>query len=296
MNVLVAGGSGFVGRHVVSALSTAGHAVRVMTRAPTDGRDDGAVDVFGDVDDASSLARPLGDVDVAYYLVHSLERADFVERDAKGAAAFAEQAAASGVSRVVYLGGLGDDGDELSAHLRSRREVEEILADAVPTVALRAGIVIGQGSVSWEILCQLVERLPLMVTPRWVRTLTQPIAIADAIAALVAAAGDNVSAGHYDIGVPDSLSYGDMLHTVATQFGRRLFIIPVPVLSPRLSSWWLRLVTDVDLQTARTLVDSMTTNAVVTDQGFVELTGRNPMPFADAVGRALVERRGRSTS
>ena len=296
VNVLVAGGSGFVGRHVVSALSTAGHAVRVMTRSPSDGRDDGAEDVFGDVDDESTLVRALDGVDVAYYLVHSLERADFVERDAKGAEAFARQAAASGVGRVVYLGGLGDDGDDLSAHLRSRREVEKILADAVPTVALRAGIVIGQGSVSWEILCQLVERLPIMVTPRWVRTLTQPIAIADAVAALVAAAGDNVSPGHYDIGVPDSLSYGDMLHTVATQVGRRLLIIPVPVLSPRLSSWWLRLITDVDLQTARTLVDSMTTNAVVNHQGFSELTGRSPMPFADAVGRALVERRSRSTS
>ncbi|MDQ3544239.1 MAG: NAD(P)H-binding protein, partial [Actinomycetota bacterium] len=117
MNVLVAGGSGFVGRHVVSALSTAGHAVRVMTRSPSDGRDDGAEDVFGDVDDESTLVRALDGVDVAYYLVHSLERADFVERDAKGAEAFARQAAASGVGRVVYLGGLGDDDDELSAHL-----------------------------------------------------------------------------------------------------------------------------------------------------------------------------------
>lgn len=291
MTVLVAGGSGFVGRRVVDELVASGSAVRVMTRSPSEDREDGVREVFGDVSDPSSLIAPLAGVEVAYFLVHSLDRADFAERDAAGARAFAWQAAASNVRRVVYLGGLGDDDDDLSDHLRSRREVEETLGDLVETVALRAGIVVGQGSVSWEILCQLVERLPVMVTPKWVNTRTQPIALADAVGSLVAAGSASVPAGRYEIGAPESSTYGDMLRTVARQMGRRLLIVPVPVLSPRLSSWWLRLITNVDLQTARTLVDSMTNDVVVTDRRFDEITGRAPQHFGDAVAVALAERK-----
>lgn len=290
MTVLVAGGSGFVGRGVVDELVGSGLAVRVMTRSPSNERGDGVEEVFGDVSEPPSLSMPFAGVDVAYYLVHSLDRADFVERDAAGARAFARQAAASKVRRIVYLGGLGDDRDDLSEHLRSRRDVEQILSDEVETVVLRAGIVVGQGSVSWEILCQLVERLPVMVTPKWVNTRTQPIALADAVGALVDAADIDVPVGRYEIGAPESCSYGDMLRTVAGQMHRRLLIVPVPVLSPRLSSWWLRLVTDVDLRTARTLVDSMTNDVVVTDRRFDEITGRTPQHFDDAVAVALAER------
>jgi len=292
-SVLVAGGSGFVGRRVVDELAEGSAAVRVMTRSPAGERDDGVAEVYGDVSEPESLAPALDGVDVAYYLVHSLDRSDFAEHDAAGARAFARQAAASGVGRVVYLGGLGDDADDLSEHLRSRREVEQIFLGEIETVALRAGIVVGQGSVSWEILCQLVERLPVMITPRWVNTRTQPIALSDAVGALVDAANPSVPAGSYEIGTPESCSYGDMLREVARQLERRLLIVPVPVLSPRLSSWWLRLITDVDLQTARTLVDSMTNDVVVSDRRFDELTGRRPIPFADAVVVALAERRRR---
>ena len=160
-NVLVAGGSGFVGRHLTARLLSEGHRVSVMTRAPSD-RDDGAVEVHGDVTKEETLGQALDGVEIAYYLVHSLDRGDFEEADRDGAVNFANAAKTGGVRRVVYLGALGTAGDELSPHLRSRREVEDILTEHVETVALRAAIVIGQGSASWEILCQLVERLPVM--------------------------------------------------------------------------------------------------------------------------------------
>ena len=187
--------------------------------------------------DVGSLRSALDGQDLAYYLVHSLAHADFAERDRVGARAFGGAAAAAGVSQIVYLGGLGEDDDALSPHLRSRREVERILSDTVPTTALRAGIVIGDGSISWEILRQLVERLPAMVTPRWVQTRTQPIALADAVRFLVGVAGLDAAIGEtYEIGGPHALSYRDMLVTVAAMTGRRRVIVPVPVLTPRLSS------------------------------------------------------------
>jgi uncharacterized protein YbjT (DUF2867 family) len=191
----------------------------------------------------------------------------------------------------VYLGGLGEDDDALSPHLRSRREVELILFDTVPTTALRAGIVIGDGSISWEILRQLVERLPAMLTPRWVQTRTQPIALADAVRYLVGVAGLDAAIGEiYEIGGPHALNYRDMLMTVAQMTGRRRVIVPVPVLTPRLSSEWLRLVTDVDLTTAAALVDSMTNEVVVRDHRIEQLVDHQPMDFADAAAAALAAR------
>ncbi|CAN5687048.1 NAD(P)H-binding protein [soil metagenome] len=293
MHVLVAGGTGFVGGRVAEALHGAGHQVDVMTRSPSGNRDDGITEVRGDIGDESSLDDPLRGVDMAYYFVHSLDRADFAEFDAAGARAFGAAAARAGVDRIVYLGGLGADDDDLSEHLRSRRDVEHILAEHVPTVALRAGIVVGQGSISWELLCQLVEHLPVMITPKWVRTTTQPIAIDDMVAALVAAAGPDVPPGAYDVGAPEALTYADMLRVVARHMDRRLLIVPVPLLSPGLSSLWLRLVTDVDLQTARSLVDSMTNDVVVTDRRLEVLTGLQPASFDYAVTSALAERNQR---
>ena len=164
MRTLVTGATGFVGRHLARRLDATGHDVLAMTRAP-DRYDGAGTAVAGDIGDEDGLRRALDGVDVAYYLVHSLAEPDFVERDRDGARHFGSAAAAAGVRQVVYLGGLGDDGDDLSPHLRSRREVERILLDRAPTTALRAGIVIGDGGISWEILRQLVERLPAMVTP-----------------------------------------------------------------------------------------------------------------------------------
>jgi uncharacterized protein YbjT (DUF2867 family) len=292
MNVLVAGGSGFVGRHLVPELRRRGHDISVMTRHPERQAPDAGA-VFGDVDDPSSLAQPFDGIDTAFFLVHSLDRADFAVRDAAGAHAFVEQAAASGVRRIVYLGGLGNDDDTLSPHLRSRREVEEILSAGAPTVALRAGIVVGDGSVSWEILCQLIERLPVMITPRWVNTRTQPIALADVVAYLAAAMDECVVPDHYEVGAPEAMSYRDMLRVAAKEMGRRLYILPVPVLSPRLSSHWLQLITDVDVRTARSLVDSMTNEVVVTERRLERLSHHAPMPFTMAAREALGDRRRR---
>ncbi len=185
MKVLVAGSSGFVGRRLCPALEEAGHAVRAMTRRPESYRGAGEA-VHGDVHDAASLSAALAGCDAAYYLVHSLDNADFEQRDAAAARAFARAAAETGLHRIVYLGGLGDDTDDLSAHLRSRREVEELLGSGgVPVTTLRAGIIVGHGGISWEMTRQLVEHLPIMVTPQWVQTRTQPIAVADVVRYLV---------------------------------------------------------------------------------------------------------------
>ncbi|MEP7201665.1 MAG: NAD(P)H-binding protein [Ilumatobacteraceae bacterium] len=296
MRVLVAGGSGFVGSHLVTRLAGEGHEVVVMTRRPESLPSDassGVRQVFGDVSEPASLRAALDGMDAAYYLVHALDREDFEERDRDGARAFARAAVAGGVTRIVYLGGLGQDGDTLSAHLRSRRDVEKILLAEGPTTALRAGIVVGDGSVSWEILCQLVERLPIMITPRWVQTETQPVALHDVVTYLAAVLDLNVTGEHFDVGAPESMSYREMLEVAAHEMGRRLHIFPVPLLTPALSSHWLRLITDVDLRTARSLVDSMTNEVVVTERRLEALSGHHPMRFVDAARIAIGDRRAR---
>ena len=176
MKLLVAGSSGFVGRRLCPALVAAGHTVHAMTRHPETYSGAGQP-VYGDVREQESLLAALAGCDVAFYLVHSLGDIDFAARDDAAARAFAHAAAEAGVQRIVYLGGLGEDADDLSAHLRSRRQVEDLLgADGVPVTTLRAGIIVGCGGISWEMTRQLVEHLPAMITPRWVRTRTQPIA------------------------------------------------------------------------------------------------------------------------
>ena len=309
MKLLIAGGTGFVGRHLSAELLFRDHDVTVMSRRPdatlpqglasdpTEHRGLAARRIVGDVSDPTSLAAALDGIDAAYYLVHSLDRPDFVERDRAGADAFGRAAAAAGVGRVIYLGALGDDGDRLSPHLRSRRDVEQHLADHVPTTTLRAGIVIGDGGTSWEILCQLVERLPIMLTPKWVQTHAQPIALADVVSLLAKALEIDIDGSdHFDIGTPESLTYKQMLRLIADELRRSLFIVPVPVLSPALSSHWLRLITDVDLHTARSLVDSMINEVVVTERRLEELTGHRPMTFRTAARQALLGRRRRKAS
>ena len=246
----------------------------------------------GDVSDLMSLAKAMRGCAAAYYLVHRLGERNFARADAAAATAFGQAAAQAGVSRIVYLGGLGNSADDLSAHLRSRREVEGLLGSAdVAVTVLRAGIIVGHGGISWEITRQLVEHLPAMITPRWVHTKTQPIAAADVIRYLVGVLEVPETVGRvFDIGGPEVLEYVQMLRRVAAIEGRAMLILPVPFLTPSLSSLWLALVTNVDLKTGRALVDSMSNEVIVSDDSIRTLIPFEPMDYDSAVLEALGER------
>ncbi len=290
--VLVTGATGFIGRRLVPALLDAGHDVRAMTRRPASY--DGPGDPVGaDVMDADSLRPALEGVDVAIYLVHSLDDPDFERKDAEAARHFGAAAARAGVRQLVYMGGLGEDGEELSPHLRSRREVEQLLGTGgVPVTVLRAAIVVGHGGISWEITRQLVKNLPAMVVPRWVGTRTQPIAVDDVVRYLAGVVDHPDAIGRvFEIGGPDQLTYKEMMAVANEVSGGRPFpIVVLPLLTPRLSSYWLALVTDVDVTTGRNLIDSMTTEVVVRDTSIREVVPGEPLSYRDAVRRALAER------
>ncbi len=263
-----------------------------MTRCPDDYKGAGTPR-YGDVQDADSLIAALAGCQSAYYLVHSLGDSDFERKDARGATLFGRSAKLAGLTRIVYLGGLGRDEDTLSAHLGSRRDVENRLASAgVPLTVIRSGIIVGHGGLSWEMTRQLVEHLRVMVTPKWVATRTQPIALDDVVRYLLEVlirpeAADRI----FEVGGPEILQYATMLRHVAALEGRRLTIVPVPLLTPRLSSLWLTLVTDIDSATGRALVDSMTNEVVVRDTSIRDLIPFRPMPYNAAVRIALAEGR-----
>ncbi len=290
--VLIAGASGFIGSRLARALVHDGHDVRAMTRNP--GAYDGAGQpVVGDVTEPPSLEAALEGVRAAYYLVHSLESADFEARDALGARNFTAACSRAGVERIIYLGGLGPDEEAaLSPHLRSRREVERLLGEGdVPVTVLRAAVVIGHGGISWEITRQLVDHLPALVTPRWVNTLSQPIALPDVIRYLVGVLEPEEAKGRvFEIGGPEVMRYIDMLERAAAVRHKWLPNVTVPLLTPRLSSAWLALVTDVNLGAARNLVDSMITEVVVHDDSIAEVVPGETMGYDDAVKLALAER------
>ncbi len=245
--------------------------------------------VKGDVLDPESLARAMVGVHTAYYLVHSMASANsFEAEDRLAANAFAVAARDAGVNRIIYLGGLGSGGN-LSAHLRSRQEVGRILRESgVPTIEFRAAIVIGSGSASFEMIRALVEKLPVMITPRWVTTGTQPIAIEDVIAYLKKAVDllSNVSR-IVEIGGADQVTYLDLMKEYAHQRGLKRWMIPVPVLSPRLSSLWLGLVTPVYARVGRELVDSLRNETIVRDRSADALFSIHPLGYREALKRAL---------
>jgi uncharacterized protein YbjT (DUF2867 family) len=290
--VLLTGATGYVGGHLAPALLARGLRLRCLVRDPRRATLPAPAEVAqGDVLDEATLAPALDGVDTAYYLVHSMGTdgdGDFAARDRAGATAFGRAARAAGVRRVVYLGGL--EGGE-SEHLRSREEVAGILAAAVPgTVHVRAAMVIGAGSASFLILRHLVERLPAMVCPRWIDTRTQPIAVRDAVAALAQLAEPDADApSEVQLGGADVLSYREMMRRYAAVAGRRApMVLRVPVLTPRLSSYWLGLVTPVDTGVARPLVQGLSAEMVVHTPPPPGINDE-PLGFDDAVREALRE-------
>jgi uncharacterized protein YbjT (DUF2867 family) len=289
-----------VGGRLVEALAGSGAEVRCMVRDSRSERAQALAEAGhelheGDVLEPESL-RGIGEgADIAYYLIHSMGRGgdgDFEERERRAARAFAEMARGEGVGRVAYLGGLGDQPG--SKHLRSRHETAEILrSDGPPLTYFRAAMVVGSGSDSYRTLRYLVERLPAMIAPAWLKTPTQPIGVDDVVAYLSQAPRIDESAGReIQIGGPDVLSYGDMLDAMAKALGkRRRPKLPVPLLTPALSSLWIGLVTPVDTGVARPLVEGLATETVVTDPSGAQLFDVDPEPFAETLRRALGEER-----
>lgn len=296
MRVLVTGATGYIGGRLVPELLEAGHEVTCLARTPAKLADQTWYPqvrvIGGDVTDAEGTAEALTDIEVAYYLVHSMggDR-NFAAADAAAAEAFRRATESAGVGQIVYLGGLGEDGPDLSPHLASRHEVGRILARGpVPVTELRAAVIIGSGSASFEMLRALVEVLPVMVTPGWVnRTRCQPIGVGDVLAYLVAVAGDERTHDQvYEIGGPDVVTYREMMDRYADVAGlpRRL-VFGVTPLSPVLSRHWINLVTPLPIDLVRALVGSLINDVVVNDHAIDEIVPRRNMSLDTAIERAL---------
>jgi len=292
--ILVTGATGYIGGRLLPALLDKGYTVRCLARRPEhlQGRANGRYEVVAaDLANAESLGPALAGVTTAFYLVHSMgSEGGFAEQDRLAAHNFAQAAKAAGVRRIIYLGGLGGD-TALSAHLASRQEVGRILRESgVPTIEFRASIIIGSGSLSFEMVRALVTRLPIMTTPRWVRSLAQPIAVEDVLAYCLAAVEmPGQTSVIYEIGGPDRVSYADLMREYARQVGLRRLIIPVPVLSPGLSSLWLGLVTPLYARVGRKLIDSVKHDTIVTDDRALHDFAIRPRCLRDAITRALAK-------
>jgi uncharacterized protein YbjT (DUF2867 family) len=287
VRAVVFGASGVIGSALLTALRGE-HDVVAVSRRPRS-PEPGITWAVADVTDGGQVAAALAGADVVYYLVHSLGSADFEERDALAAAVVAREAEQAGVRQIVYLGGLGDDSPDLSAHLRSRRETgERLRSGKVPVTTLRAAMVVGKGSAAFETIVALVDRLPGMITPRWVSTPTQPIALGDVVRFLAGVAGREEAFGEtFDVGGPDVMTYREMIERIARIRGKRPLIVEVPVLSPRLSSLWLHLVTPVKASVARPLVEGLRTPTVSGDDRIRALVPFELTPFDEAAREAL---------
>jgi len=291
--VLLTGATGYIGGRLLKVLEQTGMRVRCVARNPDTLKPRVAPMtevVRGDVLEFDSMRLAMDGAVTALYLVHSMgSSAEFEEMDRIGAENFARAASESGIRRIIYLGGLGDSSEELSAHLRSRHEVGDILrSSGVQTIEFRASVVIGSGSLSFEMVRALTERLPVMITPKWVSAITQPIGVSDVLAYLRAAIALKVGGNRtYEIGGPDTISYGGLMREYARQRGLRRWMISVPVLTPRLSSLWLGLVTPIYARVGRKLIDSIQHTTIVRDNSASEAFAIRPIGVSDAIALAL---------
>lgn len=291
--ILLTGATGYVGGRLLRALELGGQPIRCLTRQVSALRQrvaDTTEVIAGDLLDPASLPPAMAGIETAYYLVHAMASAkSFEDEDRRSAEAFASAARDAGVKRIIYLGGLGA-GNKLSPHLRSRQEVGRILAArGVPTIEFRTSIIVGSGSVSFEMMRALVEKLPVMTTPRWVLSRTQPIAIEDVINYLLQARTLELTSGRiFEIGGADVVSYLDLMKEYANQRGLKRLMIPVPVLSPKLSSLWLALVTPVYARVGRELINSLRNETIVTNRAAAEAFSVRPLGFREMLKRALI--------
>ncbi len=298
--VLVTGSTGFIGGRLVKALLAKEFTVRCLSRKPSPAVPFGVETAVGDLLSSEGLKEAFLDVDTAFYLVHSMggSRSGFAARDRLAAKNFVAAGEAAGLRRAIYLGGLGETGDQLSEHLASRAEVAQILRSAsFPVTVLRAAVIIGSGGASYEIIRALVKRLPVMIVPRWMNTRCQPIAVTDVIRYLVGSLEDQRTTGEtFDIGAPEILTYRQMMEVFAQEAGEVNLYFPVPMLTPKLSSYWVGAVTPVKASVAKPLIEGLRNEVICRENRIRELIPFELTPYREAVRLALNETRKSSPS
>jgi uncharacterized protein YbjT (DUF2867 family) len=288
VKVVVFGATGTVGEALLPALA-GDHEVTAVSRSAEERQRDGVRWVRGDVEDGESVDRALEGAEIVYYLVHSLGTTGFEERERRSADNVARAADKAGLRQIVYLGGLGDDSDDLSPHLRSRRETEQRLASgSVPVTTLRAGMVVAKGSAAFEPIAAHVDRLPVMILPRWAKTPTQPIALADVVRYLAGVCGNAAALGEtFDVAGPDVMSYAEMISRIGRLKGKAPYLVEVPVLTPWLSALWIELITPARADVARPLVEGLRNPTVAKEERIRALLPFELTRFDDAARIAL---------